>query len=158
MRHTISCVVKSRPGVIAGITEGLARRQINIHSLAVTETEGEATSRITLVIEGDEGTLATVASQLAALDVVEAVDDLDRSGFLDRELVLVKIGARPEDLPRIMQICEVMHAGVAAMGIETMTLEMANTAEKTSAFIRLLRPFGIREYARSGCVAVGKED
>ena len=110
------------------------------------------------IIEGDEGALATVASQLAALDTVVAVDDLDRSGFLDRELVLIKVGAKPEDLPRIMQICEVMHASVAAMGIETMTLEMANTEDKISAFIHLLQPFGIRECARSGRVAVGKED
>lgn len=158
MRHTISCIVKNRPGVLAGIAEYCARRGINIHSLAVTETEGEDTSRITLVIDGEAGILETVAAQLAALDSVAEVDDLDRSGFLDRELALIKIGAKPEDLPRIMQICEVMRASVAAMGHETMTLEIANAEERISAFIRLLKPFGIRECARSGRVAVSREE
>jgi acetolactate synthase I/III small subunit len=158
MRHIISCIVKNRPGAIAGITDFFARQQINVHSLAVSETEGEETSRVTIVIEYDEKSPEALASRLAAVNHVVAVDDLDRAGFLDRELVLVKIVAKAEDLPRIMQICEVMHASVAAMGLNTMTLEMSGTEQKISAFIHMLQPFDIREYARSGRAAVAAGD
>ena len=158
MRHTISCIVENRPGAVAGITDFFAERQINIHSLSVCETEGEETSRVTVVIENDEKSLETLASQLSELDHVVKVEDLDRSGFLDRELALVKIAAKAEDLPRVMQICEIMHAGVAAIGLDTMTLEMTGTEEKISAFLRLLHSFEIRECARSGRVAVAEGD
>jgi len=158
MRHTISCIVKNRPGAMAGIADFFAERQINIHSLAVCETEGEKTSRLTIVVEYDEKSLEALASQVAAVKHVVEVDDLDRSGFLDRELVLVKIAAKPDDLPRVMQICEVMHAGVAAIGPETMTLEMVGPEQRISAFIRLLHVFDIRECARSGRVAVAAGD
>ena len=154
MRHTISYLVRNRPGVLANMARAFADRNVNIHSLAVNESEDENVSRITVVIEGEKDQLEAIAEDSAELDDVVEVDDLDRSGFLDRELVLVKVDTKPEELPRLMQIIEVMHANVAAMEVDTMTVEMTGTEEKISAFIRLLKPFGIREYARSGRVAV----
>jgi len=154
MRHTISCLVRNRPGVLARVATAFADHRINIHSLAVNESEGENVSRLTIVIEGEKNELDDMAKDAAKLEDVVAVEDLDRSGFLDRELVIVKIGAKPQDLPRLMQIIEVMHADVVAMGPETMTIEMTGTEEKISSFVRLLKPFGIWEYARSGRVAV----
>jgi acetolactate synthase I/III small subunit len=157
MRHTISCIVNNRPGVIAGITEFFAHRLININSLSVSETAGEQTSRVTIVIECPETSVEPLAAMMAEHKLILKMDDLDRTGFLDRELALVKIGARPEDLPRIMQICEIMHASVAALGLDSMTLEMTGTEQKITAFIRLVQPFGVRECARSGRVAVAQE-
>lgn len=154
MRHTISCIVQNQPGVMAGIADFFGRRQINIHSLSVCETEGQKTSRVTIVIETEAESVEEFASQLVAVKHVLEVDDLDRSGFLDRELVLVKLAVKAEELPRIMQICEVVHASVAAMGLNSLTLEMTGTEQKISAFIHLLQPFDVRECARSGRVAV----
>ena len=135
-----------------------AERHINIHSLAVNESESENVSRITIVIDGEEDKLEAIAEETATLEDVVAVEDLDRGGFLDRELVLVKVRTKPEDLPRLMQIVEVMHASVAGMGLETMTIEMTGTEEKITAFVRLLQPFGVLECARSGRVAVSSGD
>jgi len=154
MRHTISCLVRNRPGVLARMATAFADRDINIHSLAVNESEEEKVSRITVVIEGEEDQLKPMAEDMVELEDVVEVEDLDRSGFLDRELLLVKVNAKPEDLPRLMQICELMHANVAAMGHKTMTIEMTGAEEKISGFVRLLQPFGIQECARSGRVAV----
>ena len=154
MRHTMSCIVRNQPGVLEKLTHVFGNRGLNIHSLSVNESEEENVSRVTLVIEGTREQLETVAADMKELDVVVDVEDLDRSGYLDRELVLVKVKTQPEDLPRLMQIFEVMHASVIAMGHDNMTIEMTGTEEKISGFIRLLRPFGITEYARSGRVAI----
>ena len=154
MRHTISCLVRNRPGVLARFAQSFADRNINIHSLAVNEAEDEEVSRITVVIEGEKDQLEPIAEDTARLPDVVEVEDLDRSGFLDRELALIKVRAEPKDLPRLMQIIEVMHATVAAIDVKTMTVEMTGTEEKISGFVRLLKPFGILEYARSGRVAV----
>jgi acetolactate synthase I/III small subunit len=154
MRHTISCLVRNQPGVLARLANFFATRAVNIHSLAVNESEVEDASRITIVVEGEREQLFALADQVMKLEAVVKVEDLDRSGFLDRELVLIKVSCEPEDLPRLMQVCEVMRANVVAMTHETMTLEMTGRETKVSAFINLLKPFGILECARSGRVAV----
>lgn len=158
MRHTISCLVRNRPGVLAAVAKSFGDRNINIHSLAVNESEEESVSRITIVVEGERDQLEAIADETARLEDVVEVEDLDRSGFLDRELVVVKVKSEPVDLPRLMQVVEVMRASVAAMGHDTMTIEMTGREDKITAFVRLLRPFGILECARSGRVAVSAGD
>ncbi len=154
MRHTISCLARNRPGVLASVAKAFADRGVNVHSLAVNASEGENVSRLTIVIEGDKDRLDAAAEDMATLEDIKEVDDLDRGGFLDRELVLVKINTKPEDLPQVMQIIEVMGATVLAMSENTMTIEMPGSEVKISGFIRLLKPFGLLECARSGRVAV----
>ncbi len=154
MRHTISCIVRNRPGVLAKLAGAFAARDINIQSVAVNEPGGEPTSRITIVIDCERDQLEATARDTNELDDVVEVEDLDRGGFLDRELVLVKVRAEPADVPRLMQITEVMRASVIGMGHDDMTIEMTGAEEKISALIRLLKPFGVTEYARSGRVAV----
>ena len=154
MRHMISCLVRNQPGVLARVAKSFGDRNINIHSVAVNESEIDDVSRMTIEVEGGKDQLEKIAEDTAQVDDVVEVEDLDRSGFLDRELVLVKVDSRPDELPRLMQTVEVMGANVAAMDLHTMTLEMTGTEDKVTAFIRLLKPFGIQECARSGRVAV----
>ncbi len=156
MRHMISCLVANRPGVLARIAKSFGDRGINIHSLAVNEAEQEHISRLTIEIEGEMDKLEAIADETARLDDVIEVEDLDRSGFIDRELMLAKIHTRPEDLPQLMQILEVMGAKVSALKLDTMTIEMTGSDEKVTALLRMLRPFGIIECARSGRVAVSE--
>ena len=154
MRHTISCTARNRPGVLAKIAGAFADRNINIHSLAVNEAEDEAVSRITIVIECEDAEIETIAEDTSKLEDVVIIEDLDRSGFLDRELLLAKVSSAAADLPRLMQVVEVMRASVVAISHDDMTIEMTGTEEKISAFVHLLKPFGIKECARSGRVAV----
>lgn len=154
MRHMISCLVANRPGVLARIAKSFGDRNINIHSLAVNESEEENVSRLTIEIEGEMDQLEAIAEETARLEDVIEVEDLDRSGFIDRELMLAKVNTKPEDLPQLMQILEVMGAKVSAMKLDTMTIEMTGTEERVTALIRMLIPFGIIECARSGRVAV----
>lgn len=158
MRHTISCLVRNRPGVLARIAAAFGERGVNIHSLAVNESDADNVSRITVVLDGEQDQLNAMAEQTAGLPDVVEVENLARRGFLDRELALVKVRCAPENLPRLMQVCEVMRANVAALDRQSMTLEIAGVERKVSAFINLLRPFGILECARSGRVAVSEGD
>lgn len=158
MRHTISCLVRNRPGVLARIAAAFGERGVNIHSLAVNESDADNVSRITVVLDGEQDQLNAMAEQTAGLPDVVEVENLARRGFLDRELALVKVRCAPDNLPRLMQVCEVMRANVAALDRQSMTLEIAGVERKVSAFINLLRPFGILECARSGRVAVSEGD
>src|SRR3989338_7001106 len=91
MKQTISVLVENHPGVLAHIAGLFSARGFNIDSLTVGETEDPTISRMTIVVDGDERTLEQVKKQLNKLIDVISVQDLTKSDFIDRELILIKI-------------------------------------------------------------------
>ncbi len=158
MAELISCRVYNQPGVLAAVAGFLAEKNINIRSVTLTEAQGENTSLMIVSVEGDNDGIATAADKLHAFEKVLDVERLDKNHYLDRELLLVKVIAKPSDIPLLMQILESMRATVSAMGRDTITIEMTGNQERISALLKLLEQFDIREYARSGPVAVSKMD
>lgn len=158
MKHTISGLVCNRAGILAQIVAAFKKSDINIHSVAVSETDLFDTSRFTLVIEGHDKEVKTVTSELKKVPHVLELDDLSRRGFLDRELALVKVQFRAEDLNPLAQIGELFSAQVVAMGKNTITFEIAGDEERVDGFIKALSSFGIRALARSGRVALKRGD
>ena len=66
------------------------------------------------------------------------IDDLSRQEFLDREMALVKVQFRPEELGQLTQTAEVFSAQVIAMGRQTITFEIAGDEERVDGFINAL--------------------
>jgi len=153
----ISCRVYNRPGVLAVVSAFLARKQINIQSVTLTETKGQDTALMIIAAEGEGGALDGAVEGLRSFDDIFAAEQLDRNHYLDRELLLVKVAAKPADIPLVMQILETMRATVLAMGQDAITIEMSGSQERISALRKLLGQFHICEYARSGTAVVGKE-
>lgn len=158
LKHTISGLVKNRPGILATIVGVFKKFDVNIKSVAVSETDLFDTSRFTLVVEGQDKEVRKVTADVKKLRDVIDIDDLSRREFLDRELALVKVNFRPEELNQLTQIAEVFGAQVIAMGRETMTFEMSGDEERVDGFINALNSYGIRALARSGRVALKRGD
>ena len=78
MKHTLSVLVEDESGVLSRISGLFARRGFNIESLAVGPAERSGVSRLTMVVEGDERTLAQMSRQLDKLINVLEVTDLTR--------------------------------------------------------------------------------
>jgi len=158
MKHTVSCIVKNQRGVIAKVSEAFAATGINIESLAVAETENLEVSRATIVISGDEDTVAEAERQCEALDVVVRIEDLASAEFYARELMLVKVRVSEDTIPSIMQAAELFQARVIGMGDLTMTIELAGEHRALDGFLKMIRPMGIVALARSGLIAVSAGD
>ena len=158
MKHTISGLVRNRAGILGQIVGLFKKFDINIKSVAVSETDLFDTSRLTLVVEGHDREVKNVTGQLKKLRDVLEVDDLSREEFLDREMALVKVHFRPEELNQLTQVAEVFSAQVIAMGRETITFEMSGDEERVDGLINALNSFGIRALARSGRVALKRGD
>ena len=92
MRHVLSALVQNRPGVLAHISNMLASRGFNIDSLAVGETEHHDLSRMTFVVHGDDNVLDQVRKQLDKIVTVVRVDDISSENFVERDLMLIKVG------------------------------------------------------------------
>ncbi|AOS65326.1 acetolactate synthase small subunit [Actinoalloteichus hymeniacidonis] len=155
-RHTLSVLVENKPGVLARISGLFSRRNFNIESLAVGETEHADVSRMTIVVAVDELPLEQVTKQLNKLVNVIKIVELDPAASVQRELLLVKVRADATVRSQVLETVQMFRAKVVDVSPEAVAVEATGTADKLDALLRMLEPYGIREMVRSGMVAVGR--
>jgi len=158
MKHTISVLVENKFGVLARIAGLFSARGFNISSLAVGETEDQAVSRMTIVVEGDDKTLEQIKKQLNKLIDVIKVVDFKEGEFIDRELVLVKVASTAKNRKEILEAVKSVGARIENTGSKSISIEATGDQTKIRALLELLRPFGILEVVRTGRVAMSTED
>jgi len=156
-RHTISLLVENKFGAFNRIAGLFAAKGYNIDSLSVGPTEEEDTSRMTIVTRGDDQVIEQITKQLNKLIDTIKVVDLTFESFVERELVLIKVQSSPSSRPEIMQIAEIFRAKVVDISPKSLTLEATGGQQKVDAIIKMLKPFGIKEIARTGRVALKRE-
>lgn len=149
-RHIITLLVENHAGVLARVAALIAAKGYNIDSLTVGETIDPSSSRMTLVVRGDDSVVEQAVKQLNRLIDVIRVTDLTGEEFVERELVLVKVKAKPEAKAEILRIADIFRARVVDVAPFSYMLELTGAEDKLNAFIELLRPYGIQEFARTG--------
>ena len=156
-KHILSLMVDNRPGVLSRIVGLFSGRGFNIESLCVAETADADISRITLVTCGDMGVIEQIKKQLNKLiNVIKVVDFMDMP-FVQRDLALIKVRAKPEHRAEILRITDIFRGRVVDVGSEYYTLEVTGDLEKIDAILGLLKPMGIKEIARTGTIALPRE-
>jgi acetolactate synthase-1/3 small subunit len=149
-RHIITLLVENHAGVLARVAALIAAKGYNIDSLTVGETMDPSSSRMTLVVRGDDSVVEQAVKQLNRLIDVIRVTDLTGEEFVERELVLVKVKAKPEAKAEILRIADIFRAKVVDVAPFSYMLELTGAEDKLNAFVELLRPYGIQEFARTG--------
>ena len=155
-RHTLSVLVENKPGVLARVASLFSRRGFNIDSLAVGPTEIPEISRMTIVVNVEELPLEQVTKQLNKLVNVIKIVELDTTQSVQRELLLVKVKADLDTRSHVLETVQLFRAKVVDVAPDAVTIEATGTADKISALLRMLEPFGIREMVQSGMVAIGR--
>jgi len=154
MKHTISVLVQNRFGVLARIAGLFSGRGFNIDSLNVSPTQDDTLSRMTIVTHGDDAVIEQVEKQLKRLVEVVKVTDLTGSGFVSRELMLVKVRTDGNTRNDVIQFANIFKANVVNVEHESLVIEVTGPNEKLDAFVELMGKFGIIELARTGRVAL----
>lgn len=155
-KHIISALVANRPGVLAHMAGLFSARGFNIDSLAVGETEQHDFSRMTIVVAGDEAILEQVRKQIGKLIDVVKVQDFSETRCVERDLALVRVHAPVNKRSEILELVDIFRARVVDVGRTELMIELAGDEEKIEAFLELLRPYGIREMARTGRIALAR--
>ena len=154
MRHVLSALVQNQPGVLCQISGMLASRNFNIDSLAVGETEDPHLSRMTFVVHGDDAELEQVRKQLHKVVTVVKVHDISSENFVERDLMLVKVQANPQQRMEISLLVEMFRGRVVDISPDSLMVEISGQEGKIEAFIELMRPYTIMELARTGRIAL----
>ncbi|HEJ83111.1 MAG TPA: acetolactate synthase small subunit [Desulfobacteraceae bacterium] len=156
-RHILSMLVDNQPGVLSRVAGFFSGRGFNIDSLCVSETTDPVISRITLVAMGDMAVLEQIKKQLNKLINVIKVLDFTDVEYVERETALVKIRAKPEHRAEILRMADIFRSRVVDVGSEFYTVEITGNEGKINAFLKLVKPMGIKEIARTGVVALARE-
>ena len=154
MRHVLSALVQNQPGVLAHVSGMFASRGFNIESLAVGETEDAHLSRITVVVNGDDRLLEQIRKQLEKIVTVVKVLDISRTDFVERDLALIKITAPPSQRLELQGLVQIFRGRIVDVGADEIMVEISGQEKKIEAFIDAVRPYGIRELARTGRIAM----
>ena len=158
MKHTLVALVENKPGVLNRVASLFRRRNFNIESLAVGETENPAVSRMTIVIDANTTSVALVERNLYKLVNVIQVMEVTNQPHVQRDLALVKVKATPQVRGEIMQFVTIYRANIVDVSMESVIVEITGPEDKVNSFIDLMRPFGIKELVRTGIVAMARGD
>ncbi|CAM3944746.1 acetolactate synthase small subunit [Mesobacillus thioparans] len=154
MKRIITMTVLNRPGVLNRITNLFTKRNYNIESISVGLTEQEGVSRMTCVVHVENDSMVEqITKQLnKQIDVLKVADISDQA-IVARELVLVKVPVLPQNRAEIYSIIEPFRASVIDVSKDSIIIQLTGETEKIEAFIDLIKPYGIRELARTGTTA-----
>ena len=149
-RFVLSVLVENKAGVLSRVSGLFSRRGYNIDSLTVCETHNPNQSRMTIVVRGDEYILEQIQKQLAKLQEVISIKKAERATSVQREMAFVKVKAEANTRGTIIETCDIYKARIVDVGLESVIIEITGSEEKIESLLRLLQPYGILEYVRTG--------
>jgi acetolactate synthase-1/3 small subunit len=154
MRHTLVAWVEDRPGVLARVASMFRRRAFNIVSLTVGQSERPGLSRMTIVVETERLESDLVEANLHKLIEVVEVHDVTNRQAVKHEFAFVKVRADSATRMEIAQLAEIFRGKIVDVGLESVIIEVSGDEEKIDRLIDVLRPKGVLEVVRTGCVAM----
>ncbi|WP_460774251.1 acetolactate synthase small subunit [Microbacterium sp. GXF7504] len=154
--HVLSLLVEDKPGLLTRVAGLFARRGFNIESLAVGVTEVPGLSRITVVVDVDELPLEQVTKQLNKLVNVIKIVELDAASSVQRQHMLIKVRADNQTRSNVLEVVNLFRAQIVDYAPDALVIEVTGDQGKIEAFLRALEPFGVKELAQSGLLAIGR--
>lgn len=154
--HVLSLLVENTPGLLTRVAGLFARRGFNIESLAVGVTEVPGISRITVVVDVETLPLEQVTKQLNKLVNVIKIVELEYSTSVQREHMLVKVRTDNNTRSNVLEVVNLFRASVVDYAPDALVIEVTGDQGKVQALLRALEPFGVKELAQSGLLAIGR--
>src|SRR5699024_5292456 len=154
MKRIITLTVQNRSGVLNRVTGRLQRSRFNIESICVGETETPCISKMKLVVEvNDHQKVEQLTKQLnKQIDVIKVSDITDKA-IVGRELALIKVASSAQLSNEIQGLITPFRASVIDISKDSITVQVTGKPDKTDALIALLKPYGIKELAKTGMTA-----
>ncbi|WP_379968715.1 acetolactate synthase small subunit [Ectobacillus sp. sgz5001026] len=154
MKRIVTATVRNQSGVLNRITGVMSRRQYNIESISVGHTEVSTISRMTFVVhvENLQEVEQLIKNLHKQIDVIK-VSDITDEAMIARELALIKVSTTQATRTEIYSLIEPFRASVIDVGKDSVVVQVTGTSDKVEALIELLRPYGLKEIARTGVTA-----
>jgi acetolactate synthase-1/3 small subunit len=154
--HRLIAIVVDRPGVLNRVSSLMRARNFNIDSLAVSRTDREGFSRMTISLRGDDVAVEQAAKQLYRLIDVLKVQDVTAEPTVEHELALVKVRVTEANRGDVLKLIELSRGRVLDVSAEAVIAEVSGSEGDVDAFVACVRGFGIKELVRTGAVVMAR--
>jgi len=153
-QHVITALVENEAGTLNRLVSLFRRRGFSLASLNAGDCEQPGYSRLTMVVEGDEGVLNQCLRQLEKLiDVVE-VDPLHPAISVERELALVRVEPEEDQRGFVYAIATQLGARTSRVTDACIVVEASASQDEIERLIDTLKPYNVTEVVRTGLVAL----
>ena len=152
--HRLVAIVVDKPGVLNRVSSLMRARNFNIDSLAVSKTDREDTSRMTITLHGDDVAVEQAAKQLYRLIDVLKVQDVTAEQVVEHELALIKVRVTDANRAEVIKIVELYKGSVVDVSTDAVIVEAHGTETEIDALVALLRSYGIKELVRTGATVM----
>ena len=156
-KHVLSILVDNQPGVLSRVAGLFSGRGYNIDSLSVAETIEPNVSRMTIVTRANDADIEQIEKQLNKLINVIKLYDFTGTDYIERQMALIKVVAKPDRRAEILRIVDIFRCKVVDVAPEHYTIEITGDEDKIGAILNLLKPMGIKEIAKTGRIALYRE-
>ncbi|MEW5991036.1 MAG: acetolactate synthase small subunit [Chloroflexota bacterium] len=154
--HRLVALVLDKPGVLNRVSSLMRARNFNIDSLAVSHTDQEGLSRMTITLHGDDVAVEQAAKQLYRLIDVLKVQDVTAEPTIEHELALVKVRVGDANRGEVLKLVELSKGRIVDLTAESVVVEVTGTEAEVDAFVALVRTYGIKELVRTGAVVMAR--
>ena len=154
--HRLVAIVVDRPGVLNRVSSLMRARNFNIDSLAVSRTDREGFSRMTISLHGDDIAVEQAAKQLYRLIDVLKVQDVTAEPTVEHELALVKVRVTDANRAEVLKLIELTRGRVVDVSPEAVIAEVSGSESEVDDFVTCVRGFGIKEIVRTGAVVMSR--
>jgi acetolactate synthase-1/3 small subunit len=156
-RHIIAVTLQNEVGALTRVAGLFSTRGYNIESLSVAPTDDPAVSRLTLVTTGNDAVIQQISNQLLKLVDVVDVEDVTREEHFERELLLVKVGAKATQVGKLWSATQRAGGRVLWDAADSFTIELTSNEAENNRFIAEIANYGeLLEVVRSGALAIQK--
>jgi acetolactate synthase I/III small subunit len=152
--HILVLFADDQHGALDRIVGLLRRRRSNMQTFAIGRSEIPNVVRITVVMNDSEVGVEQLVEQLRKIVDVRHIVNLSYAQAVARELALIKVNSTASQQSEIIELGALYGAHAVDVDQETVTLEVTGTADKVEKLVDQLQSYGIREVARTGCVAM----
>ncbi len=157
MKHVLVAMVQDEPGMLARMGNLFARRGYNVQSFTAGASEQAGLTRVTIVVEGPSSAFDQVAKQfrklIGAVKVADVTSDTEQLAY---EMLLVKVAVNSRSRQEVVGLADLFKARIVDVFNTTLMLEATGEPDKLDKFLEVLRPFGIKEQARTGAVFMSR--
>lgn len=154
MLRTFVVYVEDKPGVLNRVASLFRRRAYNIESLTVGHTEKPGVSRMTIVVDTDEGGAHRLEANLYKLVNVLRVRNITAQPVVQRDLALIRVTADEASRTHLFQLVHAFRARVVDVSPDSLIIETTGSEDKNESLLEVLRPYGVLEMVRTGRVAM----
>src|SRR5205823_12966666 len=130
LHHILTVTVENKPGVLSRVAGLFSRRAFNIVSLAVSPTDDERFSRMTIVVDADSAPLEQIVKQLNKLIPVIKITELSSEEGVERELMMVTVRSSAELRSQITELTAIFDGKIVDVGFDAITIMVAGEPDR----------------------------